>query len=118
VSEEGKARLDPRIAVQIRVDIQYPPHGATWTRAETIDLSASGGYVKCQQSLPLKTQVGCRLYLPAAGEQEEKLIDCDAVVLRTDVPESGNKEWRYALYFLGLAEVDLQAIRRFVFASM
>jgi c-di-GMP-binding flagellar brake protein YcgR len=118
VTSEKSARLDPRIPVRVRVDIQYPPGAATWTRADSLDLSASGGYVRCDLALPLKAQVGCRVHLPPAGGQEDRLIDCDAVVVRVDAPEPGTKEWRYGLYFLGIAEGDRQAIRRFVFASL
>ena len=118
MAQQGKGRLDPRVAVKIRVDIQYPPRGITWCRAETIDISASGGCLRCDRDIPLKAQVGCRIYLPPVDGQEDQLIDCEAVVVRVDTPEPGSKEWRYGLYFLGLEGPNLQAIRRFVFASV
>ena len=118
MEREGKGRLDPRVAAKLRVDVEYPPRGDAWTRAESIDLSASGVYVRCGQTLPLKSQVGCRVFLPASGAEEDNLVDTQAVVVRVDLPETGSKEWRYGLYFLNLEERDLEAIRRFVFSSM
>jgi len=117
VAEEGKPRLDPRIAVRLRVDVQYPLGGAHWRRAETFDLSASGSCLRCDLDLPLKAQVGCRMYLPPAGGEEDHLIDTDAVVVRVDAPEQGTREWRYGLYFLNLSEADLQVLRKFIFAT-
>jgi c-di-GMP-binding flagellar brake protein YcgR len=117
VPAEGKPRLDPRIAVRLRVDVQYPLGSSHWRRAETFDLSASGSYLRCDLDLPLKAQVGCRLYLPPAGGEEDHLIDTDAVVVRVDAPEPGAREWRYGLYFLNLSEADLQVLRKFVFAT-
>jgi len=102
----------------LRVDVQYPLRGAHWLRGETYDLSASGSALSCNLDLPLKAQVGCRLYLPPAGGEEDRLIDIDAVVVRVDPPEPGKKEWRYGLYFLSLNEPDLQALKKFVFASI
>lgn len=118
MAPEAKPRLDPRIAVRLRVDIQYPLRGAHWRRADTFDLSASGTYLRCDLDLPLKAQVGSRLYLPPVGGEEDHLIDTDSVVVRVDAPEPGTKEWRYGLYFLNLNEKDLQVLRRFVFASI
>jgi len=118
VAPEGKPRLDPRIAVGVRADVQYPLRGVQWCRAETIDLSASGCYLSCDLDMPLKAQVGCRLYLPPVGKEEDHLIDTEAVVVRVDSPEPGKKEWRYGLYFLNLNEADLQVLRKFVFASI
>jgi c-di-GMP-binding flagellar brake protein YcgR len=117
VTQEWKGRLDPRIAIQMRVDIEYPRGGA-WNRAQTLDLSASGSYLAFGENLPLKAQVGCRIYLPPAAGQEDRVIDCEAVVVRVDTPGQGVRDWRYGLYFLGLADGDLQAIRRFVFSKM
>ncbi|MBI3449703.1 MAG: PilZ domain-containing protein [Acidobacteria bacterium] len=117
MAAEGKPRLDPRIAVRLRVDIQYPLRGAHWRRGETYDLSASGSCCRCELDLPLKAQVGCRIYLPPAGGEGESLIDTDAVVVRVDSPEPGSREWRYGLYFVNLSETDFQSLKRFVYAS-
>jgi len=102
----------------IRVDIQYPLRAGAWGRAVTTDLSASGAYVRCEPSFPLKAQVGCRIYVPPAGGEPDRLIDTDALIVRVDAPEPGIKEWRYGLYFLALNEPDLQALRRFIFATI
>lgn len=118
MTQEGKGRLDPRIAIRMRVDIEYPPRAGSWNSAQTLDLSASGSYLAFEENLPLKAQVGCRIYLPKAAGQEDRVIDCEAVVVRVDTPGEGVSAWRYGLYFLGLAESDLQAIRRFVFSKM
>src|SRR5262245_45834016 len=103
----------------MRVDIEYPPRAGSWTSAQTLDLSASGSYLTfVGENLPLKAQVGCRIYLPPSADQADRVIDCEAVVVRVDTPGQGVREWRYGLYFLGLAEQDLLAIRRFVFSKM
>jgi c-di-GMP-binding flagellar brake protein YcgR len=116
VIPESKGRLDPRIPLKLRMDVQYPPGTSQWNRTETVDISTSGAYVRCKESLPLKAQVGCRLYLPPAGDAGEKLIDMEAVIVRVDPPERGSVEWRYALFFLGISESDLESLRRFVYA--
>lgn len=117
LSREGPARLDPRIAVTLRVDIEYPARSEMWARAESLDLSASGLYLRCAIALPLKAQVGCRIFLPPAGGHEDFLVDSQAVVVRVDNPSAGSKEWRYGLYFVDIQDGDLQAIRRYVFAT-
>lgn len=114
----GGSRLDPRVAVAIRVDIEYPTRSGSWSRAESFDLSASGVYIRCSDTLPLKAQVGCRVFMPPVAGDPDRLIDAEAVVVRVNPPDDGTKDWRYGLYFVEVEKDDLESIRRFVFASI
>jgi c-di-GMP-binding flagellar brake protein YcgR len=114
----GGARLDPRVSVSVRVDIEYPARSGSWARAESFDLSVSGVYIRCSATLPLKAQVGCRLFMPPAAGEPDRLIDAQAVVVRVNPPDDGSRDWRYGLYFVEVENDDLEAIRRFVFASL
>jgi len=115
---EGKGRLDPRVTVQLRVDVEYPARSGSWAEAHSFDLSASGVYVRCERTLPLQAQVGCRLFLPPAGGEPDRLIDVQAIVIRVSPPDDGSSGWRYGLYFVEIEGADLESIRRFVFASL
>jgi c-di-GMP-binding flagellar brake protein YcgR len=106
------------VDVSIRVDVEYPARSGSWSRGESYDLSASGVYVRCGQTLPLKAQVFCRLFIPPAGGDPDRLIDAQAIIVRVNPPETGSQEWRYGLYFVALDGGDLEAIRRFVFATL
>ena len=113
-----KARVDPRVTAEFRVDLEYPWRSGEWARARSLDLSASGIYVGSDRDLPLKAQVGCKVYLPAADGDPERRIDAQAIVVRVNLPDPGSKEWRYGLYFVELSESDAESLRRFVFAGI
>jgi len=115
---EGKGRLDPRVTARLRVDVEYPALSGSWSQAESFDLSASGVYVRSEGTLPLQAQVGCRIFLPPAGGAVDRLIDVQAIVIRVSPPDDGSSGWRYGLYFVEIPGGDLEAIRRFVFASL
>lgn len=116
--EKAKARIDPRISAEFRVDLEYPWGCGDWSRARSLDLSTSGIYVGTERDLPLKAQVGCRIHLPENGSGARKIIQAQAIVVRVKGPKTGSQEWRYGLYFVELSESDAEALRRFVFASV
>ena len=118
MSQRGGGRLDPRVTVNLRVDIEYPARSGSWSRSESFDLSASGVYIRCSDTLPLKAQVSCRIFLPPVGGEPDRLIDAQAVVVRVNPPDDGSQDWRYGLYFVEVGPQDLEAIRRFVFATL
>jgi c-di-GMP-binding flagellar brake protein YcgR len=115
VPEKAKARIDPRISTEFRVDLEYPWRSGAWRHAQSLDMSASGIYVSSEVDLPLKAQLGCRVYLPSSGGETDRLIDAQAIVVRVIPPEADSREWRYGLYFVELSESDAESIRRFVF---
>jgi len=83
---------------------------------ETLDLSVSGAACRTRECLPLKTQVGVDLVLPGAGGLDPRRVACEGVVVGSE--RTGEREWRVAIYFLGLAGDDHEAVRRFVFVML
>jgi len=118
VLEKAKARVDPRISVEFRVDLEYPWGAGEWFRARSLDLSASGIYVGTERDLPLKAQLGCRIHLPATDADPDSLVQAQAIVVRINGPEQGTQERKYGLYFVELSESDAEIIRRFIFSSV
>ena len=106
-------RLDPRARVCLRVDVTPRWAGAHAVRAGTLDLSVSGAICRSPEYLPLKMQVHVELHLPATARQAARRVSCEAVVVGEE--QRGEKDWRVALYFLGLGGEDHEAVRRFVF---
>ena len=72
--EKAKARIDPRVSAEIRVDLEYPWGSGGWTSARSLDLSSSGIYVGTEKDLPLKAQLGCRIYLSSEGDDPEIML--------------------------------------------
>lgn len=118
MQQTGGGRLDPRVTVNLRVDIEYPARSGAWARSESFDLSASGVYIRSAQTFPLKAQVSCRIFLPPVAGEPDRLIDAQAVVVRVNPPDDGSQEWRFGLYFVEVRPEDLEAIRRFVFSTL
>ncbi len=116
--DKAQARIDPRVAADFRVDLEYPWQSGAWSLARSLDLSSSGIYVGSESDLPLKAQVGCRIHLPSPPPEDGTLIEAQAIVVRINPPVDGTEEWRYGLYFVELSEIDAEAIRKFIFAKI
>jgi len=115
--QDGNARLDPRVRLCLRFKATPRWKGATCVEMETLDLSATGLACRSPINLPLKTQIGIVLALPALKDTPATRLRCEAVVVNSEHVGRAPGEWRAGLYFLDLSASDRELLRRFVFMA-
>jgi len=85
---------------------------------ETVDVSASGTACRSPINLPIKTQVGVVMSLPAIPPDPPHVVSCEAVVVNNEEIGHARDEWRAGLYFMDLRDEDREALRRFIFRAL
>ena len=79
-------------------------------------MSVSGAACHSPEYLPIKMMVHVDLHLPATARQKARRVSCEAVVVGQE--QTGENDWRVALYFLGLAGDDHEVVKRFVVETL
>jgi len=85
---------------------------------ETVDVSASGAACRSPINLPIKTQVGVVIRIPAIPPEPDRVVSCEAVVVNSEQIGRARDEWRAGLYFMNLRPEDSEALRRFIFRAL
>jgi len=102
----------------MRIDVTPRWNDGQTVTMETVDISASGAACRSPIHLPLKTQVGVVLRLPAAPSEPARTIACEAVVVNSEEIGRSRDEWRVGLYFMLMKLEDREAVRRFIFRNL
>ena len=114
----AERRLDPRVDLELRVEVTPPVGTGTPLAMRSLNLSVGGALCMAEVPLQLNSLVTCRIHLPGGGDWP-KTVRTDAIVLRVDgEPSGGDGEETYctALYFVDMEPVEQEALRRFVFS--
>jgi len=108
VERRTATRVNARLAMEITL-------GADRTRAESLNVSASGVYFSSPTFIPLLTRLRIMLELPddAGGRGE---VAVDGVVVRTEpeAEEPGEAAYQVACYFTDISERDKARLEAYI----
>jgi hypothetical protein len=108
-----EGRLDPRVAVRVRVVVFGAGPGPSDLEMTTRNLSSSGTLCDSQAAIPLATPVTARLDLTDDSGAPRPVV-VQALVVRLE----GSGPYRVALHFVGPPARVLDALKRFVARSL
>jgi len=99
-------RKYPRITGVFDVEIAH--HKSRFI-TDTINVSASGIYCQCKDSIPLFREIGIKLNVPGT----DKSIECSGVIVRSDkVPKK--PRYNVAIFFLDIEPEDKKYLAEYI----
>jgi len=110
-------RRHPRAEVRLRLAFDAAgEETSTATELETLNLSAGGFYCNVNHPIEPLTHLGLRFVFPpfGPGQDGERSVACDAVVVRSDPAADEPGYYRIAACFTRIAPRDRELIASFV----
>ena len=116
VKERRKHR---RASLEVPLDAEDLVAGGKAFRAKTVNLSAGGFYCKVPFYLPVLTKLRISIAIPvsdAAGGQEEHVVSCEGMVVRTvpERPEEGTTAYEIGCFFTEIDDYDRLMIEQYL----
>ena len=108
--EFTEKRTLTRLKGHFKIHIQ---EGADQQMVKTIDVSSSGLRFKSPKAFPLFREVSLSLSLPVEKGRKEQLLECSAIVVRSEKSTMGGG-YNVALSFVGMDEKVKKNLEHFI----
>ncbi|MCC6142556.1 MAG: PilZ domain-containing protein [Candidatus Hydrogenedentes bacterium] len=105
---QGERRRYPRSRRQLSV---VTDTGGPGVLNHVDNISANGVLCHTVKPIPLMTRMQISLDIPKPHEQR---VDAEGIVVRCDLDEQGDDNFKVAILFTKISDQDHEAIRRFV----
>ncbi len=111
-------RRHKRVDLRLLLEFDDPdsPDGSRKTRMETLNFSAGGFYCRFSRQVSPLTRLALSFVFPPFGpvHESERVIDCQAVVVRCQPEENQRGMYRVAACFTDLAPEDRAYIEEYL----
>jgi hypothetical protein len=112
-------RKHKRALLEVPLDLEDVSGEAKGVRAKTVNLSAGGFYCRIPYYVPVLTKLKISIVVPvtgAAGKQEDHVISCEGMVVRT-VPEKASPDvssYEIGCFFTEMSDYDRMMIEQYL----
>ena len=116
---DGKERRrHKRVNLRLLLEFDDPqaPDGSRTTRMETLNFSAGGFYCRLTRHVPPLTRLALGFVFPPFGPEHdaERVIDCEAVVVRCEPERGSSGHFRVGACFTSLSPADREYIEEYM----